>query len=51
MISELLSGMAHSTTQGMVGVSLIFVYMVWIIAIGLIRVGEAMAEDKAGGHH
>ncbi len=51
MIAELISGMAHSTTQGFVGVTLIFVYMAWIIAIGLIRVNEAMEEDKAGHHH
>lgn len=47
MIGELLEGMAHSTTQGMVGVSLIFIYMAWIIVIGLLRIKEAYAED----HH
>ncbi|WP_243545805.1 hypothetical protein [Pseudodesulfovibrio tunisiensis] len=47
MIGELLSGMAHSTGAGFVGVSLIFIYLAWIITIGLIRVREAMQED----HH
>ena len=51
MLGELLSGMSHSTTQGFVGVTLIFVYMAWIITIGLIRVKEAMEEDKHGHHH
>lgn len=51
MLGELISGMAHSTTQGFVGVTLIYVYLAWIVTIGLIRVKEAMEEDKAGGHH
>jgi hypothetical protein len=47
MIGELLSGMAHSSGPGFVGVSLIFIYLAWIITIGCIRVKEAMNED----HH
>ena len=47
MIGELLSGMAHSTGPGFVGVSLIFIYLAWILTIGIIRVKEAMNED----HH
>lgn len=47
MIGELLSGMAHSSGPGFVGVSLIFIYLAWILAIGIIRVREAMEED----HH
>ncbi|MFH1914218.1 MAG: hypothetical protein ABIK45_08085 [Pseudomonadota bacterium] len=48
MIGELLSGMAHSTGAGFVGVSLIFIYLAWIVAIGVIRVKETMDEDH---HH
>ena len=48
MIGELISSMAQSTIQGFVGVSLIFVYLAWIIGLGLIRVGEAYKEDH---HH
>ncbi len=51
MLGELISGMSHSTTQGFVGVTLIFVYLAWIITIGLLRVQEAKEADKAGGHH
>ena len=47
MIGELLSGMTHSSGPGFVGVSLIFVYLAWIITIGIIRVREAMQSD----HH
>jgi hypothetical protein len=47
MIGELLSGMAHSSGAAFVGVSLIFVYLAWILTIGVIRVKEAMNED----HH
>lgn len=47
MIGELLSGMAHSTGPGFVGVSLIFIYLAWILTIGVIRIKEARAED----HH
>ncbi len=47
MIGELLHGMANSTGPGFVGVSLIYIYLAWIITIGLIRVKEAMHSD----HH
>lgn len=47
MIGELLHGMAHSSGPGFVGVSLIFIYLAWILTIGVIRVKEAMNED----HH
>ncbi|MCJ2164104.1 MULTISPECIES: hypothetical protein [unclassified Pseudodesulfovibrio] len=47
MIGELLSGMAHSSGPGFVGVSLIFIYLAWIVTIGIIRVREAMHSD----HH
>ncbi|MEF2146401.1 MAG: hypothetical protein V3573_13230 [Desulfovibrionaceae bacterium] len=47
MIGELLSGMAHSSTQGFVGVSLIFVYLAWIVAIAMIRIKETKQAD----HH
>ena len=47
MIGELFTGMAHSSGPGFVGVSLIFIYLAWIVTIGVIRVREAMQED----HH
>jgi hypothetical protein len=47
MLGELLKDMAHSTTQGTVGVSLIFIYMAWIIIVALIRIKQGKAE----GHH
>ncbi|WFS61184.1 hypothetical protein LF599_10910 [Pseudodesulfovibrio thermohalotolerans] len=47
MIGELLHGMTQSTGAGFVGVSLIFIYLAWILAIGVIRVREAMHEN----HH
>ncbi|CCH47334.1 hypothetical protein [Pseudodesulfovibrio piezophilus] len=47
MIGELLHGMANSSGPGFVGVSLIFIYLAWILTIGVIRVKEAMEED----HH
>ena len=48
MIGELIHGMAQSTTQGFAGVSLIFVYLVWMVTIGLLRVREAYQHDH---HH
>ena len=48
MIGELIGNMAQSTIQGFVGVSLIFIYLAWILSLGLIRVGEAYKEDH---HH
>ena len=47
MIGELLSGMAHSTGPGFVGVSLIYIYLGWMLTMAVIRVKEAMDED----HH
>lgn len=47
MIGELMHGMAQSSGPGFVGVSLIFIYLAWIVVIGCIRVREAMNED----HH
>jgi hypothetical protein len=47
MLGELLKDMAHSTTQGTVGVSLIFIYLAWIITVALIRIKQGKAE----GHH
>jgi len=47
MLGELLKDMAHSTTQGTVGVSLIFIYLAWIIIVALIRIKQGKAE----GHH
>jgi hypothetical protein len=47
MLGELLKDMAHSTTQGTVGVSLIFIYLAWIIIVAFIRIKQGKAE----GHH
>lgn len=47
MIGDLLHGMAQSSTQGFIGVSLIFVYLAWIISIAMIRIKETKQED----HH
>ena len=47
MIGELLSGMSHSTGPGLVGVTLIYIYLAWILIIGVLRVKEAKHED----HH
>ncbi|MDD4730696.1 MAG: hypothetical protein PHX58_02045 [Desulfovibrio sp.] len=47
MIGELIHGMAQSTTQGFIGVSLIFIYLVWIVSIAMIRIKETKQEE----HH
>lgn len=47
MIGELIQGMMHSSTQGIIGVSLIFIYLAWIVSIAMIRIKEARQED----HH
>ncbi len=47
MIGELLSGMAHSTGPGFVGVSLIFIYLAWMLTMAGIRIRQAMKAD----HH
>mgnify|MGYP001809788028 FL=1 len=47
MIGELIKDMAHSTTQGTVGVSLIFIYLAWIITVAFIRIQQGKKE----GHH
>lgn len=47
MIGELIKDMAHSTTQGTVGVSLIFIYLVWIVTTAFIRIQQGKKE----GHH
>lgn len=47
MIGELIKDMAHSTTQGTVGVSLIFIYLAWIVTVAFIRINQGKKE----GHH
>jgi hypothetical protein len=47
MFAELLKDMAHSTPQGTVGVSLIFIYLAWIITVAFIRIQQGKKE----GHH
>ena len=47
MIGELFHGMTESTPQGMVGVSLIFIYLAWIVTIALYRIKQGKQED----HH
>lgn len=45
-ISELISGMMHSTPQGFVGVGLIFIYFVIILAAAGMRIrrGEHLSH-------
>lgn len=47
VLSELIHNMLHSTLAGTVGVSLIFVYMAWIVAMALYRINQSCNE----GHH
>ncbi|MBN2140206.1 MAG: hypothetical protein PHV85_01790 [Desulfovibrionaceae bacterium] len=47
MVGELIHGMMDSTGPGMVGVSLIFIYLAWIVTIGVYRVQQGKKE----GHH
>lgn len=47
MIGELISNMGHSTTAGFVGVSLIFVYLAWILYMAIYRIEQGKNED----HH
>jgi hypothetical protein len=47
MLGELIHNMGLSTGPGMVGVSLIFLYLAWIISIGIIRIQQGKKE----GHH
>ena len=47
MFGELLKDMAHSSSQGTVGVSLIFIYLAWIIIVAFIRIQQGKKE----AHH
>lgn len=47
MIGELIKDMSHSSTQGTVGVALIFIYLAWIITVAFIRIQQGKKE----GHH
>ena len=47
MLGELFHNMMSSSTQGFVGVSLIFIYLVWIVTTALVRI----KEGKQHGHH
>ncbi|MDR3640684.1 MAG: hypothetical protein P4L39_05125 [Humidesulfovibrio sp.] len=47
MLGELLKDMATSSSQGTVGVSLIFIYLAWIITVAFIRIHQGKKE----GHH
>ncbi len=44
IIFELANNMLHSTPQGYLGVSLIFGYMVLIVAIALVRIKQNAAH-------
>lgn len=44
MLAELLKDMAASTPQGFVGVSLIFIYLVWILTTAFIRIHQTKNE-------
>ncbi len=45
MLGELLKDMATSTPQGVVGVSLIFIYLAWILAMAFIRIHQGKHEQ------
>ncbi|MFW5487727.1 MAG: hypothetical protein ACNI3A_04790 [Desulfovibrio sp.] len=47
VLSELIHNMMHSTLAGTVGVSLIFIYMAWIVGMALFRINEGCKK----GHH
>ncbi|XPV77236.1 MAG: hypothetical protein ACNI27_04765 [Desulfovibrio sp.] len=47
MVAELISNAMHSTPQGFVGVSLIFIYLVWMVTMAVRRMKEAREHD----HH
>jgi hypothetical protein len=43
---ELLQNMTMSSTAGAVGVSLVFLYLAWIIFIGVRRVRQSVGESR-----
>ncbi|WP_457571714.1 hypothetical protein [Desulfovulcanus sp.] len=47
VVIELIKNMSHSTTQGIIGVSAIFIYFVIIVAVSIYRIKEGQKE----GHH
>ncbi|UZP69039.1 hypothetical protein N1030_08750 [Desulfovibrio mangrovi] len=47
MVAELFANMMHSTPQGMVGVSLIFIYFVIIVSTAFYRIKKGEHLD----HH
>lgn len=40
-IGELITNMTHSTSQGTLGVSLIFIYLFWIVGIAMLRIRQS----------
>ena len=46
MIGELINNMGHSSTAGFVGVSLIFVYLAWILYMAFYRIEQGKKEDN-----
>lgn len=47
VISNLVSNMFKSTPQGTLGVSLIFIYMVWMVSMAAKRICQNLKDD----HH
>ena len=47
MVSELVTNMGHSTEQGFIGVTAIYVYMAIIVTTAFIRIRQFLKED----HH
>lgn len=47
IIPELIKNALHSTDAGMVGVSLIFIYLVWMVFMALLRIKQSSHE----AHH
>ncbi|MBT8762817.1 hypothetical protein KFV02_02600 [Desulfohalobiaceae bacterium Ax17] len=47
VILELIKNMSHSTTEGIFGVTAIFIYFIVIVAVAIYRIKEGQKE----GHH
>lgn len=45
MVSELVTNMGHSTQQGFIGVTAIYVYMAIIVSVAFVRIRQFLKED------
>ena len=45
MIGELIHNMGHSSTAGFVGVSLIFIYLAWMLFMIFCRINEGKTNE------